>query len=188
MLLMKYGVIMKFDQLYNRIISEGRKPFRGARDLPSKYLENLPNVKCTLDQHFLDRYYQRFDIKLVQPDIIYRNVQLFLEKIFNDKGCVQLIDFNEDQNDPMQFYCSTVEQFNGRKGSHLCVIIKINSRTKENGKKEYYCLLTTVYVDSAQEYDQLIKNGYLSTKHQDQIPITIIGQNFEKIFNKKASI
>ena len=171
----------KFNKLYN-LIMEGRKPFRGARNLPQQYLENLPNVKCTIDQHFLDRYYQRFDIKLNPPSIVYKNVQLFLEKIFNDKGCVELIDYNEDEKDPMQFYCSTVEQFNGRKGSHLCVIIKINSKTNQEGKKEYYCLLTTIYVDSQQEYDQLRKTGYLSTKHTEQIPITIIGQSFQQIF------
>ena len=42
--------------------------------------------------------------------------------------------------------------------------------------------MTTMFIDDDKEYDNLVKNGYLSTKHPDQVPITIIGQSFEQVF------
>ena len=172
----------KFEEVYKQIISEGNKPFKGMSvAVPERYLVNLPQVKqCILAQHFFDRFYQRLPITTGRQ-ILYRNIQLFLEKIFNDKGCLSVIDFNEDENDPLTFYCSTIDQFNGQKGTHLCVIIKINSKTV-NTKKEYYVQMTTMFIDDDKEYDNLVKNGYLSTKHPDQVPITIIGQSFEQVF------
>lgn len=172
-----------FDRVYNRIISEGNRPFKCVSvAVPKQYLENLPQVKqCILAQHFFDRFYQRLPVSTGRQ-ILYKNIQLFLEKIFKDKSCLEVIDFNEQEKDPITFYCSTVDQFNGQKGTHLCVIIKINSNTVNN-QKEYYVQMTTMFVDDDKEYDKLVKNGYLSTKHPDQIPITIIGQSFQQVFN-----
>lgn len=178
----------KFNQIYKNIINENYKPFKrrsGDRDLPQEYLVNLPQIKqCILPNHFGRAVADQDDPKknyFISNQILYRNIQLFLQKIFSDKNLVRKINNSEIQSYTIECLCNTSEQFDRDKNKHLVIPFMINAKEISNGIFEYYVLAKTLEIKNIQAYSSFVKNGYKSTRkeHNHQIPVIILGEDVE---------
>lgn len=178
----------KFNQTYENIINESNKTFEkesGAQDLPQQYLINLPQIKqCILSNHFGRALADEDNLKLkytISKDILYKNIQLFLEDIFHNKNLLKRINNSEVESYSMEFLCNTSEKFDGDKNKHLVIPFIIHAKKVDN-KYEYYIKLKTLEIKNSKSYQAFAKNGCKSTKkeHKYQIPITILGEDIEK--------
>lgn len=176
----------KFNQIYKNIINEDFHPFSkqdGDEDLPKEYLINFPQIKqCLLTNHLgIERSNEEgFNYNSVSKEIIFKNIQLFLKAIFENKNLLNKINRNEYRNKSFECLCSTTHKFNGKENSHLCIVMNVNSRSHGDGTIEYYFLCKTIYTKTQKEYKIFVKQKYKSTKHPNQEPVLIIGENIEK--------
>ena len=89
------------------------------------------------------------------------------------------IDEKQNTSYPMQFICSTTRQYAGIKGLHLCLSMKMNSKTLENGTKEYYVLFTTCFTKVGVLWHRFQEQGHMSKQHPEQMPALIVGQDIQ---------
>lgn len=176
---------MKFEQLYNKIISEATSMFRktnGFIQLPKEYLTKIPQVKqCLITGHCLQRYRDKvvYKYNIRDNSILYRNLQEFLYRLLNSQYMLKKIDQKQNTTKSMQYICSTTRQYAGIKGLHLCLSMKINSNTLEDGSKEYYVLFTTCFTKTGDLWYKFQKQGHMSKQHPEQMPALIVGENIE---------
>ena len=177
----------KFNKVYSDIINENYKTFpcsEGSINLPQQYLVNLPQVKqCVVSNHSRRAKADEDNAKLnytISDEILYKNIQLFLEKIFNDIELVRKINRSEIESYSIECICSTQEKFDNDQNKHLIIPLMINAK-EINGKYEYYVAVKTIEIKNKQEYDVFAKQGYKSIdkKRKFQIPVLTIGESIE---------
>ena len=89
-----------FDKVYNNILNQKNQKFtyQFGEDLPEEYLTDIPQVKqCKFTRHFLIELRneeEKWNCKITK-EILYKNVQKFLIKLFSDKSLMKKIDKNE---------------------------------------------------------------------------------------------
>lgn len=173
-----------FNKVYNDILNEDNKKFtyQFGEDLPEEYLTDIPQIKqCKFTRHFLIELRdeeEKWKCKITK-EVLYKNIQKFLQKLFENKNLVNKIDKNEYKRVSFECIFSTTEKFNNNKNFHAIIPVDINSKYIKNGIIEYYFLFDTFYLKDSESYEEFKKQNYRSKERPNQEPVLILGESVE---------
>lgn len=157
----------KLNKLY-QIILEANDEFSysDSIQLPSKYLTIDSIKQCIISNHLIrqiawrdNKQFQYIsDIEIIKK-YTYRNIQLALEYIFNNKQILQKINDNEFNKNSIEFIIST-DNFALINDLHLILILKVNSKSDIYDNNKYYTCFVTSYLKDKNKFKEFQKNRF----------------------------
>lgn len=157
----------KLNKLYSLIYEDNKIfSYNNATQLPSKYLTIDSIKQCIISDHIFQQISWRdnkqfqyiSDIEIIKK-YTYRNIQLALEYVFNNKQILQKINDNEFNKNSIEFIIST-DNFALINDLHLILILKVNSKSDIYNNNKYYTCFVTSYIKDSNKFNEFQKNRF----------------------------